>query len=219
MDVSKVIASAAQLAFIGVAATATFGFVRTARDGELRRRCGAFCLSRPTYAAANRLAPDFELVGNRGERLSMGSLRGRTVLLNFWSMSCAPCMEEMPELAELADTLAHRRDLAIVTVSIDEDRAGSIAALEATIGREAPFPVLFDSDGAVVRGLFGTRKFPETWLIDARGIVRARFDSPRDWTSGFMIELLDQIAGGTYCPANFSEGREISGNLCGVANP
>jgi peroxiredoxin len=219
MGALKFITPAAQLAFIVVAAAATFGFVRTAQDGELRRRCGAFCLSHPTYAAANKVAPDFELAGHKGERLSMASLRGKTVLLNFWSMTCAPCMEEMPDLAELAKTLADRRDIAIVTVSTDEDQAESLAALKAVIGGEPPFPVLFDPEREVVTKLFGTKKYPETWLIDDRGVIRARFDSPRDWTGGFMSELLDQTAGGTYCPAVFSAGRELSGNLCGMPSP
>ena len=219
MRAQKFIAATAQLAFIGLAAAATFGFVRTAQDGEMRRRCGAFCLARPTYAAANRIAPDFQLSGHNGERLSMASLRGKTVLLNFWSMTCAPCMEEMPDLAELAKSLADRRDVAVVTVSVDEDQEASLVALKAALGGDPPFPVLFDSDRAVVGKLFGTNKYPETWLIDDRGVIRARFDSPRDWTGGFMTELLDQVAGGTYCPAVFSRGLELSGNICGLPSP
>ena len=219
MAAPKFLVPAAQLAFIGLAALGTFGFVRTAQDGELRRRCGAFCLSHPTYAAANKVAPNFDLPSHKGERLSLESLRGKTVLLNFWSMTCAPCMEEMPDLAELAKSLGDRRDIAVVTVCVDEERDEALAALKAAIGGEPPFPVLFDPEREVVAKLFGTRKYPETWLIDDRGVIRARFDGPRDWVGGFMTELLDQTAGGAYCPAIFSAGRELSGNLCGQPKP
>ncbi len=219
MALPKFVVPAAQLAFIALAAVGTFGFVRTAQDGERRRRCAPICLSQPTYAAANKLAPDFELPSAAGERVSLAQFRGKVVVLNFWSMTCAPCMKEMPDLAELAKSLGDRRDVVLLTVSVDEERDESLTALEAAIGGKPPFPVLFDPERKVVDGLFGTRKYPETWLIDGNGVIRARYDGPRDWTGGFMTELLDQIAGGSYCPVVFSAGRELSNRLCGAPQP
>jgi hypothetical protein len=134
MGVQKFITPAAQLAFIALAAAGTFGFVRTAQDGELRRRCGAFCLSHPTYAAANKVAPDFELAGHKGERLSLASLKGKTVLLNFWSMTCAPCMEEMPDLAELAKTLADARAYTCDVSAASASSEGARRMAEASLG-------------------------------------------------------------------------------------
>ncbi len=219
MKPSRFVALTAQLAFIALAAVGTFGFVRTARDGEIRRRCGPICLSRPTYAAANRLAPEVEFTGALGEHLALTSLRGKAVLLNFWSMSCPPCMGEMPDLATLARALAGRTDVTLVTVSTDDDPAGALVALRAALGGEPPFPVFFDPTRAVVDGRFGTRKYPETWLIDPRGVIRARYDGPRAWSHGFMLDLLDQLAAGSYCPVFFSGGRELSRSLCAAFEP
>src|SRR5688572_15017036 len=85
-----------------LAGFATFGFVATAQDGEKRRSCTALCALRPDYSARNRLAPDFELPDLDGRKVKLSSFRGKTVVLNFWTKTCRPCLEEMPSLASLA---------------------------------------------------------------------------------------------------------------------
>ncbi|WAC12472.1 peroxiredoxin family protein [Dyadobacter pollutisoli] len=49
----------------------------------------------------NKPAPDFKLTDLQGKRWTLQDLRGKIVVLNFWFTSCAPCIEEMPELNEL----------------------------------------------------------------------------------------------------------------------
>jgi hypothetical protein len=73
--------------------------------------------------------------------------------------------------------------------------------LKGILREEAPFAILFDPDGdGVVRAKFGTNLFPETWFIDKRGVIRARFDGGRDWANPAILELIDQLRDGTYCP-------------------
>jgi thiol-disulfide isomerase/thioredoxin len=70
--------------------------------------------------------------------------RGRPVVVNFWATWCAPCVREFPELAALARS---RRDVAVLSVSIDEpeDRV----ALDAFVAeRRPPFPVYAKAPGA-----------------------------------------------------------------------
>ena len=68
----------------------------------------------------------------------------------------------------------------------------------------------------VVREKFGTSLYPETWIIDKRGIIRARFDGAREWSSATVVQLVDQIRGGGYCPAVAKEGKFVgeSAKLC-----
>ena len=66
---------------------------------------------------------------------------------------------------------------------------------------------MIDPDAEVVRGKFGTDLFPETWIIDAHGIVRARFDGGRDWSDAAVVELIDEIRAGTYCPLSVRQGK------------
>ena len=201
------VVGAAQLAFVAAAAVLVYSFVSVAREGETRRKCAPTCLVKADYVGASRRAPDFTLVNTKGQSVSLSSLRGKVVVLNFWTKTCGPCLEEMPDLAELARVLQPRGDATMITVSIDESAQDATQTLRSVLREEPPFPVLIDADSAVVKGKFGTSLFPETWIIDKRGVIRARFDGPRDWTNPAIVELVDQLRAGAYCPIEVNEGR------------
>src|SRR5580698_2846162 len=116
----RVVPVLAQLAFVVVAALFVYGFVAVTKEGETRRVCSAPCFLHPDYMAADRRAPDFTLKDLQGASVSLESLRGKVVVLNFWTKTCGPCMEEMPELAELAKIVRDRPDVVVLTVSVDE---------------------------------------------------------------------------------------------------
>ena len=109
----------AQVGFVLVAALVVYGFVAVTKDGEMRRVCSAPCYLHPDYLAADRRAPSFALKDLRGATVTLESLRGKVVVLNFWTKTCGPCLEEMPDLAELAVVLRDRPDVIVVTVSTD----------------------------------------------------------------------------------------------------
>jgi len=197
---------AAYAVFVTIAALLVFSFVSTLCDGELRRRCAATCLMRPNYAGANRVAPDFELTDVRGHKVSLSSYRGKVVVLNFWSRTCGPCLEEMPDLAELTHVLKPKSDVAVVTVSTDEDVEQVKNTLKSILKDDVPFPVLMDPDAKIVSGRYGTSLYPETWIIDKRGVIRARFDGEREWSGSAIVEMVDQIRGGGYCPVEAKDG-------------
>jgi thiol-disulfide isomerase/thioredoxin len=198
---------AAQLAFVLVAAIGVYSFVAVAREGEVRRRCGSVCLLHPNYAAANRRIPSFTLPDYHGQQVSTDSLKGKVVVLNFWTKTCGPCLEEMPEIAELAKILRDRKDVAVVTVSIDDGPNAVRDTLKSILREEPPFAVLFDPESEVVGGKFGTHLFPETWIVDKSGVIRARFDGAREWGSSGVVELVDEIRAGTTCPVTVKESR------------
>jgi len=64
------------------------------------------------------LAPDVQVVGQRGKSTPLSSFRGKPVLLDFWATWCAPCIEGLPKLAELA---REARPKGLIMLSIDED--------------------------------------------------------------------------------------------------
>src|SRR5579864_8455716 len=110
----------AQVAFVIVAALFVYGFVGVTKEGETRRVCSAPCFLHPDYMAADRRAPDFSLRDFNGKTVTLASLQGKVVVLNFWTKTCGPCLEEMPQLAELANIVRDRPDVAVVAISIDE---------------------------------------------------------------------------------------------------
>ena len=197
-----------QLAFVAIAGIAVYAFISMARDAETRRACVPVCAMRPAYAGRNRLAPDFELTDVDGAKVRLSQFRGKTVVLNFWTTTCQPCLEEMPSLAELAKVLKDRKDVVVLTVSTDATKEIAVSALH-TILRDTktPFFVLLDSESSIVQGKYGTSLFPETWIIDRKGVIRARFDGARDWSNAMVLDLIESFDRPTACGVEFESGR------------
>ncbi len=198
---------AAYGAFVLLAAVLVYSFVTVAREGESRRECSALCLLHPSYAGATRTAPDFHLKDMFGHEVALSSYRDKVVVLNFWASWCAPCKEELPDFGELAHILKDDKDIALVTISVDSGPDEVRDLLKTLLREDPPFPVLFDPNGATTVGAkFGTDQFPETWLIDKRGVIRARFDGIRQWSSPTVVELIQELRGQNYCPVEINAG-------------
>lgn len=192
---------------IALASLGVFFFARTAMDGEARRACTPVCALRPDYVGRDRLAPDFDLPAIGGGRVRLAEHRGRVVVLNFWTKTCRPCLEEMPSLATLAAATRSRRDVVVLTVSTDESAEDAAATLRSVLGAEPAFATGIDPDAAVVAGRYGTKLYPETWIIDARGVVRARFDGPRDWSNAVVLDLVEAVSHPLACQVSSDRGR------------
>jgi peroxiredoxin len=210
-------ALASQLGFVVVAALFVYGFVAVTKEGETRRVCSAPCFLHPDYMAADRKAPNFALRDMRGATVTLESLRGKVVILNFWTKTCGPCLEEMPEIAELAKVVRDRPDVVVLTVSVDDGPEDVKPTLQTVLREEPPFGVLFDPDAKVVREEYGTRLFPETWFIDKRGVIRARFDGAREWANPLVVDYIDALRRGDYCSVKI-DGRTLNGKAAKLCN-
>jgi peroxiredoxin len=136
----------------------------------------------------DRRAPDFELPMRDGSTWRMADQRGKVVVLNFWTVTCQPCVEEMPSLIELERLLRGRSDVELVTISTDRDWE-----TVRTVVPDGALTVLLDPDRRVVREMFGTRLYPETWIIDGQGIIRLRVDGRRDWSSPIVLDAIESF--------------------------
>lgn len=179
---------AAQMAFALAALGTVIVFGGAVRDGETRRAPEALLrLMQPEYEGRNRTAPDFTLRDKDGRPVRLSDYRGKTVVLHFWSRTCAPCIDELQRSLPAFDELVHgRNDVALVLVTTDPNWE-SVSTLVPD-GFKAP--ILFDPQSAVVGAKYGTRLFPETWVIDPRGVIRARFDRTIEWDSSVFFDFL-----------------------------
>lgn len=141
------------------------------------------------YLGNDRTVPDFELQDQDGRTFRMSEQRGRVVVMNFWTVTCGPCIEEMPSLVDLSRILSERDDIELVTISTDR----TWEDVRTVIPEGAPIRVLLDPDRAVVRGRFGTRLYPETWVVDAHGVIRLRVDGARPWSSPVILDAIESF--------------------------
>ena len=207
----------AQLAFAVVAAAGVYSFLTSARDGERRRLCTPACSLRPNYANTNRTAPDFELPTLDGSTKKLSDYRGKVVILNFWTKTCRPCLEEMPSLADFATVVQANPDMVLLTVTTDESPADARDTLLSVLNREAPFVTFVDAENKFVSERYGTKLYPETWFIDKQGVIRARFDGARDWMNPLHLEFAESLRGPVSCDIEF-EKQNPSGPQAGICN-
>lgn len=195
----------AALIALCVGAPFVFLYTRAMADGELRRRqapiralIGDQAFERlargeqsPTHYYGNELlAPDFTLQDQNGKPWRLRDQRGKVVVMNFWTITCQPCVEELPSLLELAGIAEARGgDVEVVAVTTDKNWS-EVAAL---FPPEPRLKVLFDPERKVVRDKFGTKLFPETWIIDGRGVVRMRIDGKRNWSEPLTIDAIERF--------------------------
>jgi thiol-disulfide isomerase/thioredoxin len=119
--------------------------------------------------ARNQSAPDFQLKTLNGEEVSLSSLRGKPVLVNFWATWCGPCRSEMPLLQEIYEDLEwSERGLVIIAVNLSESKTTVQKFME---GNNYSFMVLFDMSGSVGM-LYNTQYIPMTYFIDKDGIIK-----------------------------------------------
>lgn len=128
-------------------------------------------------AAAGGPAPAWTLpLLEGGGELSLESLRGKAVVINFWASWCVPCEEEAEEL-EAAWRKYRARGLVVVGIDAN-DFAGDARKFVREHG--VTYPVVHDGPGATL-GDYDVEGFPETYFVDRRGrLVAERIQGPVD---------------------------------------
>lgn len=123
-------------------------------------------------------APEFAQRDINGRYVSITSLRGKVIVLNFWATWCPPCKKEIPGLDRLYGDY-RSQGLEVVAVSTDSSERGIKEFLKET---PLSYRILRDGDGKISR-LYGVYSLPTTFIVDRSGIVIKHFIGEQDWDS------------------------------------
>ena len=136
-------------------------------------------------------APDIGFTDAAGTRHALKALKGRWVLLNMWATWCAPCVAELPALAQLKSAVP---GLTVVAVDLthndkpaDSDKflrshhAGSLGAFA-------------DTDVSMMSA-FTVAGLPTTILIDPTGKVVSRAEGPAQWSAPESVDYFKDLVG------------------------
>jgi len=133
------------------------------------------------------VAPDFN-VQDSDRKLALNQFRGEIVVLNFWATWCMPCIEEMPSLVQLQQRLKDR-GVTVLAVSVDTD-AG---AYRRFLHDHNISLLTVRDEKQQSNNLYGTFKFPETYIIDRNGVMRRKFIGAVDWSQPEITEFLTKL--------------------------
>src|ERR1700736_928968 len=112
------------------------------------------------------VAPEFQLDGLDGKPLSLASVRGKVVLLNFWATWCGPCRAEIPDLIALQEK--YKDQLQIIGLTVDEDDAAVVKDVVAET--RINYPVAMASQEVRMQ-YGGIAALPTSSILDAQGRV------------------------------------------------
>jgi cytochrome c biogenesis protein CcmG, thiol:disulfide interchange protein DsbE len=139
---------------------------------------------------AGRPALDFTFQAD-GKAQRLSDLHGKVVVLNFWATWCPPCVEETPALNRLQAHITGQGGV-VLGISVDEDAAAYQKFLQ---DYSVAFPTWRDPSGQAAAS-YGTKMYPETYVIDRQGKLLRKIIGPQDWDSPEMFAYFDGVLAG-----------------------
>ena len=125
-------------------------------------------------------APSFQLDPLDGNPVSLASLKGKVVVVNFWGIWCGYCVEELPEYQQLKQKYA--RDPRVVVLTVNND--GNPDQVRKWMrSKKYDFPVLLDNGFAQKEKVLA---WPTTWFIDPQGRMAFKKEG---WTEHLLEEF------------------------------
>lgn len=143
-------------------------------------------------------APEVVATDLEGRDVQLSQLSDQVVLLNIWATWCPPCVQEMPSMQRLYDTIDHP-DFEIVAVSIDAElgqigNAGNVGGNVADFADRfgLSFTIWRDPDAHVQRSYSATA-VPESFLIDRSGQIVKKVVGATEWDSEANVDLIRRL--------------------------
>ena len=132
--------------------------------------------------------PEFNGSTIDGRTVSLASLGGKVVLINFWATWCQECRPEMPMFERLHREFA-AQGLSVIGINA---REGTAAIRAYAKELRLTFPLVLDPKGEI-NAVYGVIGLPATFLIGRNGRALARAVGPRDWSSASAKEIIQAL--------------------------
>ncbi|HVL75708.1 MAG TPA: TlpA disulfide reductase family protein [Noviherbaspirillum sp.] len=129
---------------------------------------------------ARQTAPDVTFSSLTGEQITMQSLRGKVVVVNFWATSCVTCVKEMPALVQTYEKYKGQ-GLDLIAVAMNYDPPNYVVNFAQT--RQLPFTVALDHTGQVAHSFNDVKLTPTTYVIGKDGQIIKRYVGEPDFAA------------------------------------
>ena len=138
--------------------------------------------------------PEFQVTTTNGETLHLSDLRGKYVMIDFWSSWCPPCRAEAPVLVEAYEKWSER-GVEFVGISIWDNERAVVPFMES---RGITYPVAIDDGTLTVE--FGVQGIPEKFLLDRNGEIVRKVIGPN--TQRSLDDILADLSESEFADPN-----------------
>jgi len=132
-------------------------------------------------------APDVTFNTIDGKQISMGSLKDKVVLVNFWATDCPGCIKEMPQLIDTYKQY-HPKGFEIIAVAMPYDPISQV--LNYSKAQALPFPVTHDSKSEIISSFGKVSLTPTAFIYDKQGHLLQHTIGELDFNA--LQQLLDK---------------------------
>ena len=123
-----------------------------------------------------------------GKTVSLKSLKGKVVFINFWATWCPPCIQEMPSINQLKQSFNGNNDIVFLMVDVDNKIEKSTAFMNK---KKYDLPVYVPAGNIPSDYLGGA--IPTTVILDKSGDMIARLEGGRDYSSPEIVKALNEL--------------------------
>ncbi|MCW3119769.1 MAG: thioredoxin [Chitinophagaceae bacterium] len=135
------------------------------------------------------LAPDITFTNAKDSSLSLVSLKGKVIFMNFWAVWCPPCMAEMPGINKLFNRVSQDSNIVFIITDVDGDfnKSGKFMVYH---NYQLP---LFKTAGSIP-GIVFSGTLPTTLVIDKKGKIVFREQGIANYETKRFEDFLKQLA-------------------------
>ena len=131
---------------------------------------------------------DIFFKGEDGKTVSLSSLKGKVVFINFWATWCPPCIEELPTINELKQSFNGNDHIEFLMVDVDNKMESSSAFMQEN---NYDLPVYVPASN--IPSDYLGNAIPTTVILDKSGNMVARMEGGRDYTDPEFVQAISEL--------------------------
>lgn len=165
-----------------------FSFVACSQQGKENQSGSTSEAEERVSENAETSTSDVVFTNENGDAVSLQSLKGKVVFINFWATWCPPCIHEMPSISQLKERYKGNSNIIFLMVDVD----GKMEKSKAFMKKNNYDLQVYIPKSSIPTNFLG-RAIPATVILDKNGDMITRLEGGRDYSSPEITQALDEL--------------------------